>query len=92
MKLVWLLLLAVIACRVILGRWPWAFFGGNTARKRELEDARRLLGLDDRADEQSIRNAHRRKLTEVHPDRGGSEAQVHEVNEARDLLLQDLDP
>ena len=90
MKLVWLLVLAVVACRVFLGRWPWQFLGGNAARKRELERARRLLRLDERADEQTIREAHRRMLTEVHPDRGGSEAQVHEVNDARDLLLEDL--
>ena len=35
--------------------------------------------------------AHRQRIAAVHPDRGGSDAKVHEANAARDLLLSDLD-
>jgi len=34
--------------------------------------------------------AHRRLITMVHPDRGGTNEQVHEANAARDLLLDEL--
>ena len=37
-----------------------------------------------------IVEAHRRLLGMVHPDRGGTSAQVHEANAARDLLLDQL--
>ncbi len=34
--------------------------------------------------------AHRRLLAMVHPDRGGTNEQVHEANAARDVLLAEL--
>jgi DnaJ family protein C protein 19 len=37
-----------------------------------------------------IADAHRRRIARVHPDRGGSNDQVHEANAARDLLLARL--
>lgn len=49
--------------------------------------ARALLGVPEDADETMIRSAHRRLITSVHPDRGGTEALAAEINAARDLLL-----
>ncbi len=37
-----------------------------------------------------IIEAHRRLVAMVHPDRGGTNDQVHEANAARDLLLDEL--
>ncbi len=51
--------------------------------------ARRILGVGPDADESAIRAAHRRLLSEEHPDRGGSLAATTEINAARDLLLGD---
>jgi DnaJ homolog subfamily C member 19 len=52
------------------------------------QEARYLLDLPPGADEQAIREAHRRKVAAVHPDRGGSDELTRELNAARDLLLR----
>ena len=88
MKLIGLLLLAVLACRLITGRWPWQF-GTMLASPREAQ-ARALLGVAAGASHGEIVEAHRRLLSLVHPDRGGTNEQVHEANAARDLLLKAL--
>lgn len=51
-------------------------------------EAMRLLDLDPGADAQAIRDAHRRKVAAVHPDRGGSAELTRDLNAARDLLLR----
>lgn len=91
-KLIWIVILACIACRLLIGRWPWQpkalprSFGEIEA----LTQARAILGVNEAAGRQDILDAHRRRLTLVHPDRGGSNDQVHEANAARDLLLKSL--
>lgn len=50
-------------------------------------EARRLLGVDDHADEAEIRAAYRRIAAVVHPDRGGSAELARQVNAARDILI-----
>lgn len=90
MKLLWLLVLAVIACRLLLGRWPWQFLGLGGERSASVERARRLLGVGAGASREDIVEAHRRRLAEVHPDRGGSNEDVHATNAARDTLLKEL--
>ncbi|MEH3157943.1 MAG: J domain-containing protein [Sphingomonas taxi] len=50
-------------------------------------DALRMLDLPAGADESQIREAHRRRIAETHPDRGGSAELTRELNAARDLLL-----
>ncbi|ANU06640.1 DnaJ domain-containing protein [Paraurantiacibacter namhicola] len=86
-----LLILAAIICvgwKMALGRWPWQKQDGT--RQQALFRARKLLGVPANARHQDIIEAHRRLITMVHPDRGGSNAQVHEANDARDLLLNEL--
>lgn len=90
MKLLAVAALVVFAYFLVTGRWPWQ--KRLTARERALAKARGVLGVDARADRGTILSAHRRRLAEVHPDRGGSGAGVHEANAARDLLLADLPP
>ncbi len=53
------------------------------------EQAIALLGLDEEQarDEAAVRKAHRSKALEAHPDAGGSDQRMAEVNEARDVLL-----
>ena len=53
--------------------------------------ARALLGLSEGASREAILEAHRRRVVQVHPDRGGSNEKVHEANAARDLLIGALD-
>ncbi|KPP94160.1 molecular chaperone DnaJ [Erythrobacter sp. HL-111] len=85
-----ILLLAVVVWRWALGSWPWEALFARPGRERELARARHLLGVSRRARREEIVAAHKRLLARVHPDRGGSSAEVHEANEARDLLLADL--
>ncbi|MDF7777015.1 J domain-containing protein [Sphingomonas sp. AOB5] len=50
--------------------------------------ARALLGVDADANEKQVRAAHRRLVTAVHPDKGGSEELTRQINAARDTLLR----
>src|SRR3712207_2185470 len=55
-----------------------------------VEDARRLLGVAPGATIAEIREAHRRLITRVHPDAGGSEELANRVNVARDTLIAEM--
>lgn len=52
------------------------------------DEARAILGISADADEEAIRNAHRRLVSAVHPDKGGSEELTRRINAARDTLLR----
>jgi DnaJ homolog subfamily C member 19 len=52
------------------------------------DEARAILGIGDDADEEAIRGAHRRLVSAVHPDKGGSEELTRRINAARDTLLR----
>ena len=81
-----------IAVKLVFGRWPWEYLHGQSTRDRALERARQLLGVAAGASRQQIVEAHKRLVAMVHPDRGGTNEQVHEANAARDLLLANLPP
>ena len=86
-----LLLLAgvvVLGFKLVMGRWPWE--PKVSTRAQAVFRARKLLGVSAVASREDILTAHKRLVTIVHPDRGGSNAQVHEANAARDLLLDEL--
>jgi len=88
-----LLALAVVlsvACRWIFGKWPWDYLTTQSAAERALARARTTLGVARDASAEDIRAAHRRIVTIIHPDRGGSAADLQEANAARDLLLDNL--
>lgn len=51
------------------------------------EQACQVLGVRRGASEAEIREAHRRLIALVHPDRGGSSHLAAQVNQARDILL-----
>ena len=77
----WLLAIALI--------WfAWRYLKPAPKRVTTPEQrARKILGVASGADEATIRAAHRRLLSDMHPDRGGSAAMTTEINAARDLLL-----
>ncbi|MBX3565844.1 MAG: J domain-containing protein [Sphingomonas sp.] len=51
------------------------------------EEARAILGVAPDADAEAIRAAHRRLVTALHPDKGGSAELTRRINTARDTLL-----
>jgi len=80
--------LVVLFYRWIMGRWPWQ--PRLSTRQQAMAKARELLNVRAGANRTEILAAHKRLVAMVHPDRGGSNAQVHEANAARDLLLAEL--
>ena len=79
-----------LACRWALGKWQRDYLQAKPKRGQAVFRARKLLAVRDGADRTEIVEAHRRLIAMVHPDRGGTNGQVHEANAARDLLLDEL--
>ena len=79
-----------IVCKLAFGRWPWEFASGINTRQQAQQRARKLLGVPSGASRQEVLEAHKRLIAMVHPDRGGTNSQVHEANAARDLLIDEL--
>lgn len=89
LKLLALVALVSMACKMLAGRWPWELLAGDPRHSNEAK-ARNLLGISASAGYDEVIEAHRRLITQVHPDRGGSNEAVYEANAARDLLLARL--
>jgi DnaJ family protein C protein 19 len=72
---------------ILVGGW-WLL--RKTPAKPSMPDAeaRAILGVDGTADADAIRAAHRRLVSAVHPDRGGSAELARRINAARDVLLK----
>ncbi len=52
------------------------------------EEALSVLGLAPGADAEKIRAAHRKLISQLHPDKGGTDYFAAKINEARDFLLK----
>ena len=88
LRLVILLGLVALGWKLFTGRWPWEPKGAT--RAHAVSRARKLLGVSAVASREEVLAAHKRLVAMVHPDRGGSNSQVHEANAARDILLGEL--
>ncbi|WDI31781.1 hypothetical protein PUV54_01095 [Hyphococcus flavus] len=59
-------------------------------RKMSEDEALSVLGLEKDADAGAVRAAHRKLISQLHPDRGGTDYLASKINEARDFLLRRL--
>lgn len=89
-RLVVIAALICVAVRWATGAWPWQWLSTGPSPTRELAKAARLLQVSPTASHEEIRTAYRRLAAEMHPDRGGSDARLAALTEARDLLLARL--
>ncbi len=89
-KLLFVALFICGMCKWATGQWPWQLLQKSERSQKEAL-ARGLLGVDRGATRTDIAEAHRRLLMQVHPDRGGSNAEVHAATAARDTLLAQID-
>jgi len=54
------------------------------------KEAFAVLGLKPGATADEVRAAHRRLLKDYHPDKGGTDYLAAKINQAKDVLLQEL--
>ena len=72
---------------ILYGGW-WLLRKSPAKPMMPEAEARAILGVDSSADADAIRAAHRRLVSAVHPDRGGSAELARRINVARDVLLK----
>jgi len=63
--------------------------GGARGGRMSREEALDMLGLEEGADADQIKDAHRRLMKKFHPDQGGTDYLAAKLNEAKAVLLGD---
>ncbi len=79
---------AILAALILYALYVLVLKPKEKAPRMPEDEARAILGIDGNADADAIRAAHRRLVSAVHPDRGGSAELARRINVARDVLLK----
>ena len=71
----------------------WRLFGTRARQSDQyaVDKARFILGVSRFDNETGIRDRHRVLIAKNHPDKGGSNERAKELNDARDLLIRDIE-
>ncbi len=77
---------------IVAGFVLWWLWKNGMSRSPGLSrsDAAKLLGLSVDASPEDILEAHKRLISKVHPDAGGSAELAAQINRARDILLRQI--
>lgn len=62
-----------------------------TMQKMTLAEAAAVLGVTPDASADEITAAYRKLISQIHPDRGGTDYLAAKINEARELMMSQLD-
>jgi CysZ protein len=68
----------------------WYVFLKPKRKLPNIAEAHAILGLSEDATIEDVKAAHRRLVTTLHPDKGGSAELTRRINDARDVLLRRL--
>lgn len=52
------------------------------------QEALSVLGVAETASVEDIKNAHKKLIAQIHPDKGGTDYLASKINEARDVLIR----
>ena len=63
---------------------------GPPVRRMTEDEALSVLGLSRGANAEEIRAAHRKLISQLHPDKGGTDYLASKINEARDFLMRQI--
>ncbi len=55
-----------------------------------VEEAARILGVEMGASEDDVKAAYKRLMSQIHPDKGGTDYLAAKVNQAKDVMLKKL--
>ncbi|WP_374146945.1 J domain-containing protein [Sphingomonas sp. 28-63-12] len=73
---------------LLLGGWLWLRRVLQPRAPLDEREARAILGIGPSDGPDVIRAAHKKLVSAVHPDRGGSADLTRRINMARDVLLK----
>jgi DnaJ-domain-containing protein 1 len=80
----------MMAGAILWAAWRRGKAARAVPKSLPLDEARQLLGVQEGASLEEIRAAHRRLISKVHPDAGGSADLANRVNAARDTLVAEM--
>lgn len=56
------------------------------------DEAASILGVAPDADIEAVKAAHKKLISQLHPDKGGTDYLAAKINDARDVLLREREP